>query len=170
MNTRVTSNTNNHGWNGMQQQSMKEWEESTGARERNRLERRRSGGIVDQEGPAATEATGGIAYIHGVLQFVESALEDAEAEEQTDQDHHQYQARAQHAHSAPAAHLLQPLLFSPPAPVRSEKREGRVCSRRTGARGKWWYPRNPHFFWLKSCLRGTRFSFKHNFSWGEFED
>lgn len=44
----------------------------------------------------------------GVLQLVEPMLEHPEAEQQPDQDHHQDQARAEHAHSAPATHLLLP--------------------------------------------------------------
>ncbi|OWM81107.1 hypothetical protein CDL15_Pgr007138 [Punica granatum] len=76
----------------------------------NCLERGRRG----EEGPAADAAGGGVADIDGVLQLVEPALEDAESEEQPDEYHHQYQARAQHAHPAPAAHLL--LLLPPPPP------------------------------------------------------
>lgn len=111
--TESRTSTDNGGWNKGKKDGFNQRKNGKRARnwKRNRLERRRSGGVVAQEGPTAAEAAGGIAHIHSVLQFVESALEDTEAEEQPDQDDHQYQARAQHAHSAPAAHLLLLLLL-----------------------------------------------------------
>ncbi|POO02876.1 hypothetical protein TorRG33x02_009370 [Trema orientale] len=64
-----------------------------------------------QEGSRATEGSmeRWIADIDGVLDLVEAILEHSEAEQESDENHHQNHARAQHAHPAPAAHDL-PLL------------------------------------------------------------
>lgn len=75
--------------------------------EEERLERRRS--RVRKEGPARTGTTERavdrrITEINGALELVEAILKHSETKEETDEDHHQYHARAQHAHPPSATH------------------------------------------------------------------
>lgn len=55
------------------------------------------------EGTAA--GGGGITYTYGILKLVKSMLENSKSKEQTDGDHHQYDAHAQTANSCPTTHL-----------------------------------------------------------------
>ncbi|PON47235.1 hypothetical protein PanWU01x14_246160 [Parasponia andersonii] len=61
-----------------------------------------------QEGSRATEGAmkRWIADIDGVLDLVEAILEHSEPEQESDENHYQNHARAQHAHPASATHDL----------------------------------------------------------------
>lgn len=59
--------------------------------------------------------------MNGVLELVESMLEDPEPKQQTDQNHHQNQACAYPAHGPRTAHLL--LSVSPPLFLETMKQQ-----------------------------------------------
>lgn len=57
-------------------------------------------------------------FMQCILELVKSVLKNAESEEHPDHNHHQYQARAQHANLPPAAHLRRLSVYFSPEKLR----------------------------------------------------
>lgn len=69
------------------------------------VEKRRNLVLIRWRSKSDERAAAGIADAYRILKLVKSMLENSEPEEQTDGDHHQYDAHAQTANSRPTAHL-----------------------------------------------------------------